>query len=283
MTEQEILVGKILKENTGIDVASLYTIKKLPEREYLVALAFLDSVMETEIPDEVRCVTKLCFSDPRARLYYRRIFRWWMEARGDTAPPNLEYALLRTYSKSQCEWTWETISGLPTATWPFTVVRKMWKHCIPKDEGRVRLLELLNNGERAIWKLIEISKIDDPALRKWFLECGDLPRDLQRRVKRWPEVNRSPVRLRVRRTAPTDGFREIFSADVDETVAGQVIASLSEQLRWPNLGSLGDLDEVPHHRFVVVWEDPETSRGRMVVAMREEETTLIVRWLERRS
>ncbi len=281
MTNEELMVVKTLRENTGIDVASLYTIVKLPNREYLRALAYLDSVMQTDIPSEVRFVMKLCFSDPRAKPYYRKIFRWWMESQGDTEPPNLEYALRRTYSKSQCQWTWENISGLPTADWPFTLVRRIWNDCVPKEAARTRVLEMLNNGERAIWKLVEISKIDDVVLRRWFLECGDLPREIDRQVKRWPESNMTPVRRRVGRSAPTEGFREVLSADLDEMTAAQEIVSLSGELGWSNVGSLSHLDEVPHRRFVVVWKEEERDHSRMIVAMREEETTLLVLWLEK--
>jgi hypothetical protein len=283
MRDEEILVAQLLRDGAGVNVASVYTVRGLPDQEYLKALAFLDSVMDTKIPSDVRLLTKLCFSDPRAKTYYRRIFHWWMEAEGDTAPPNLEYAVRRTYTKSQCHWTWETISELPTGRWPFTLVPRMWKDCIPRDEVRVRLLEMLNSGERGIWKLIEISKIDDRALREWFLGCGDLPRDLVRRIKRWPEANALPLRRRVWRRVPEEGYQEVFSADLDEASAGQEIVSLSRELGWPQVGSAGELDDVPHRRFVVVWTDGATTCDRMVVAMRDEETTLLVRWLERRS
>ena len=281
MLDEEILVATILREQTGIEVSSMYRIVELPDREYLAALALLDRVMDTELPKEVRFVSKLCFSDARAKAYYRRIFQWWLEAEGDTEPPSLEWALRRTYTKSQGNWTWESIWGLPTEAWPFTVVRRAWKDCTRRDEARTRLMELLNNGERAIWKLIELSRIDDAVLRGWFLACDSLPRVAKRRVKRWPEAKVGPARRRVRRSAPSVGFLEVFSADLDEATAGEEIVSLSGELGWSDVGSLDDLDEVPHRRFVVVWADSAIAAGRMVVAMREEETTLIVLWLEK--
>jgi hypothetical protein len=43
----------MLKKNAGLDVASLDLIATLPRREYLIALAYLESFMETDIPKEV--------------------------------------------------------------------------------------------------------------------------------------------------------------------------------------------------------------------------------------
>ena len=270
--DSELEVVALLKQRANVVVANLSWLTSLPTPDYRRALAVLDAAMDHEIPEPVKFIAKLCFSDRRAAAYYRRIFAWWSVASGDTEPLSLEGALCRTFSKAQSQWTWQQLQSIPPHLWPLSIIPRMWRANVPHDPLRHQLLSLLRSGQCNIHMLVEIARIDDPQLTAWFLAQPTLPRPVLRALPQTaPPVRKFPY-LSSRQLATA---QIVFSADLDEDNASEAIAGLSAQLGWPTTPPAFDVDAVKPHRHLLICRDHD----RLITATRDDETTLIIRWL----
>jgi len=274
MPDSELEVVALLRHRANVEVANLSWLTSLPTPDYRHALAVLDAAMDHEIPEPVKFIAKLCFSDRRAAPYYRRIFAWWSVAHGDTDRPSLEWALRRTFSKAQSQWTWQQLQSIPPHLWPLSVIPRMWRANVPHDPLRHRLLRLLHTGQCNIHTLTEIARIGDPALTEALLAQPSLPRQVLRLL---PEASARkqnatpPVYLSKRELAAR---QEVFSAEIDEDGASETIAQLAARVGWPAALPAFDVDDIKPRRALLLWRDER----RTLAATRDDETTLIVSW-----
>lgn len=270
----ELEVVALLKQRANVEVANLSWVTSLPTPDYRRALAVLDAAMDHEIPEPVQFIAKLCFSDRRAAAYYRRIFAWWSVARGATEPPSLEWALRRTFSKSQSQWTWQQLQSIPVPLWPLSVIPRMWRANVPHDDLRHQLLSLLHSGECKLYMLTEIARIGDPALTEALLAQPSLPRQALRLLPGASAQKQTaipPVYLSNRELAAT---QEVFSAEIDEARAPETIAELAARVGWPAAIPAFDVEDIKPRRALLLWRDQD----RTLAATRDDDTTLIVLW-----
>lgn len=272
----ELEVVALLKQRANVEVANLSWVTSLPTPDYRRALAVLDAAIDHDIPEPVRFIAKLCFSDRRATPYYRRIFQWWATAQGDTEPFSLEWALRRTYTPAQSQWTWQQMQAIPTAQWPLSLLPRLWNGNVPRDQLRTQLLALLESGECQTYILIAIARTHDPLLTAWFLAQPAIPRPVLRALPGAPAQQRNVRYLTPRETAAAT---EVFSAEIDEDGALIQISELADRVGWPSPVPAFDLDAVKPSRPLVIWQDRPTSPNRILAATRDDETTLIIRWL----
>lgn len=179
----EQAVVEIIRRRTRVEVRNLSYVTYLPTREYLAVIQCLDDATGREIPEDVEFMVKMCFSNARAKRFYRRIFGWWVVAQGDVERPSLELALARTYSKAEFLWTWEQLQPVPVAMWPMSVIRRLWKDGAPKAELRGTLLSFLDGGLYNVIVLREVSKIDDVEIRQWFERKASTHPEMARWIK----------------------------------------------------------------------------------------------------
>ena len=270
--DSELEVVALLKQRANVVVANLSWLTSLPTPDYRRALAVLDAAMDHEIPEPVKFIAKLCFSDRRAAAYYRRIFAWWSVASGDTEPLSLEGALCRTFSKAQSQWTSHQLQSIPPHLWPLSIIPRMWRANVPHDPLRHQLLSLLRSGQCNLHMLVEIARIDDPPITAWFLAQPNLPRPVLRALPQPAPIKPKLPYLSSRQLAAA---QELFSADLDEDNAIGAIAELSIQVGWPATPPAFDVDAVKPHRHLLLWRDHD----HLLTATREDATTLIIRWL----
>ena len=272
----ELEVVALLKQRANVEVANLSWVTSLPTPDYRRALAVLDAAMDHEIPELVQFIARLCFSDRRAASYYRRIFQWWATAHGDTEPFSLEWALRRTYTPAQCQWTWQQMQAIPTAQWPLSLLPRLWNGNVPREQIRAQLLALLESGACQTYMLIAIARINDPLLTAWFLVQPALPRPVLRALPGSPAKQPDVRYLTPRETAAAT---ELFSAEIDEDGALVHISELASRTGWPSPIPAFDVDAVKPRRPLVIWQDRPTGANRILTATRDDETTLIIRWL----
>lgn len=272
--DSELEVVALLKQRATVEVANLSWVTSLPTPDYRRALAVLDAAMDHEIPEPVKFIAKLCFSDCRAAAYYRLIFAWWSVAHGDTEPLSLEGALSRTFSKAQAQWTWQQLQTIPVERWPLSIVRRIWRGNVPPDDLRHQLLGLLQTGQCNVHTLAEIARIGDAALTEALLAQPSLPRQVLRLLPVASAAEQRatpPVYLSNRELAAT---QEVFSAEIDEDGASETIAELAARVGWPAALPAFDVEDIKPHRALLLWRDQD----RALVAIREDDTTLIVVW-----
>jgi hypothetical protein len=276
LTDERAVVDLLLRRACVV-VQNLSFVANLPTSEYLAAIQVLDEAIDRDIPESTKFMVKMCFSDTRARKFYRRIFGWWVVSQGDVERFSLELALARTYSKSQCVWTWEQLQAVSIQMWPMSVIRLLWKDGAPKAELRQKLLQVLDSGISNVITLREISKIDDMEVRQWFeRKAVEVPE-----MARWIRAD-SKARRRadvvMESELVSSGLRQVFSVDVDDVDAERIVCEVNEQLGWG--GTLSALNRVSilRDKFTVVWKDGDSKRGRVVVATRDDDTTLIIKW-----
>ena len=279
ISREEQVVVDLLRRRGGIDVRSLSWVTYLPTPAYLMAIqTLLDAGIEDEIPEEIRFVTKLCFSDRRAKPHYRRIYEWWEASQGDVERPSFEMALSRTYGPSECRWTWEQIRSLPEEDWPMSLIRRLWADGAPRKELRERVLSFLDSGQARPFQLREIFKIDDAKIREWFVMR--VPADpFIARLMRGARGDKQRVETVDISGLAQCGFRTVFSVELDEDEADRVLREVNRQLEWRGVVSALRSECVTEGRFTVVWRDRNPKRGRIVIATREDDTTLILQWL----
>lgn len=270
----ELEVVALLKQRANVEVANLSWVTSLPTPDYRRAMCVLDAAMDHEIPEPVKFIAKLCFSDRRAASYYRRIFEWWSVAHGDTEPPSLEWALRRTFSKAQAQWTWQQLQPIPPHLWPLSVIPRMWRANVPHDPLRHQLLSLLHSGQCNVHMLVEIARIGDPALIEALLAQPSLPRQALRLLPGASARKQNatpPVYLSKRELAAT---HQVFSAEIDEDGAPETIAELAARVGWPAALPAFDVEDIKPRRALLLWRDQD----RTLAATRDDETTLIVLW-----
>jgi hypothetical protein len=284
MIATELALLKRLIDETGVHLPDFSWVYQLDDESYLKVISCLERLLTTgEVGDDIKLRIKLCFSDVRARGRFSTILGWFFSELDQAGRLGLEVALSRTYSKSDCGWTWEQLEGRNVDEWPLILAKKLWRDGAPREIIRERLAEWLLNGGRSVYALNEIAKIGDDQLSALILSLEPVPNVVQRTIlgKRGGRA-RQPMREAISRERLVD-CEEIFSSEIDESEFIRVLAVTSESIGWPKakVELRGDGSDFQMDQFTVLHRESCDSQERLLVGTREDDSTVIIRWLVR--